>query len=80
MNWISVEIGMPLPYRPVLVAGGCAYWDGTFWYTYMERNHPRIQWDVKYWAPLPKFSICSDRVTLEVTKALRVRIAALCRR
>jgi len=50
---ISVEVDMPVPYAPVWVEGGCAFWDGTHWYTYMERNHPKIEWDVKYWAALP---------------------------
>lgn len=53
IDWIPVEIGMPIPYKPVLVEGGCAYWDGIYWYTYMERNHPKIEWEVKCWALMP---------------------------
>jgi hypothetical protein len=53
-GWFSVQTMMPTPYKPVMVKGGCAYWDGTNWYTYMERNHPKIVWDVNYWAPLPE--------------------------
>ena len=54
VNWISTDDSMPVPYKSVLVAGGCAYWDGTCWYTYMERNHPKIQWAVKHWSPMPE--------------------------
>ncbi len=54
VNWVSTDDNMPIPYRSVLVPGGCAYWDGTYWYTYMERNHPKIQWTVKHWAPMPE--------------------------
>ena len=54
VNWVSVKDGMPTPYQNVLVAGGVAYWDGEYWYTCVERHHPKIQWTVECWAPLPE--------------------------
>lgn len=54
VNWVSVKDALPLTYLNVLVKGGVAYWDGEFWYSCVERCHPRIQWDVEYWALLPK--------------------------
>lgn len=79
INWISTINGMPLPYKNVLVAGGCAYWDGTSWYTCMERNHPKIQWRVYYWAPLPSMlDACSGCAALKEELAeLKAKIVSM---
>lgn len=53
--WYKAETKKPLKFKNVLVAGGCAYWDGENWITCMEQGKNRIiQWDVKWWAELPK--------------------------
>lgn len=53
IHWISVEHGMPTDGMPVLIRGGCAFWDGSDWRTYMELDCPVIQWSVTHWAVLP---------------------------
>lgn len=64
-HWIPVEVGMPKPNTPVLVTVdataksrpwavyGCAFWDGSNWYTYMKPDHPKLGKLVLMWAPLP---------------------------
>jgi hypothetical protein len=54
VHWISTEDGMPTLNMPVLVRGGCAFWDGSAWHTYMEPKHTKIQWPVTHWAVLPR--------------------------
>jgi len=54
VNWIPIAEEMPRLFQPVLVAGGCAFWNGDYWFSFMSLNHPRIEWDVQYWASLPK--------------------------
>lgn len=80
VNWISTDVGYPIPFKEVLVAGGCAYWDGKDWYTCMENNRPKIVWTVKYWATLPKSPVgCPDCVKLELELTeLKSKIASLC--
>lgn len=72
VNWVNVKDGMPTHFQNVLVSGGVAYWNGKAWYTCMEPNHPEIEWEVEYWAPMPKPpNRCPD------CDALRVKIIQL---
>lgn len=53
-GWIKVKEKLPIPNDIVLVSGGCAYWNGVSWITVMHGENRPIQWEVKYWMPIPK--------------------------
>jgi Lar family restriction alleviation protein len=51
-GWVSVGERMPEPHSPVIVDGGCAYYEGNGkWHSLMSRSE--IQWEVTHWQPLP---------------------------
>ena len=63
MNWISPEDALPHPHMAVLVLGGCAFWDGEAWHTYMKSGYPEVK-PPHYWAFLPTPpAILSERFT-----------------
>lgn len=52
--WYNTHQALPPIGCRVLVAGGIGYIDGALdWHTAMEPGHPRIEWDVKFWAYIP---------------------------
>ena len=56
-EWISVEDRLPKIGTPVIVQGGCGYYDGENWRTYLAIKsngaYAVIQWKVTHWMPLP---------------------------
>ncbi|KKK56220.1 hypothetical protein LCGC14_3066700 [marine sediment metagenome] len=80
ITWISVDDAMPTPYKNVLVSEGVAYWDEYDWYSMMDSDRRKIEWEVRHWASLPKAPVtCSGCVTLkEEISELKAQIAMVC--
>ncbi len=52
--WVPCAERMPPTGWSVLVAGGCAYFNGIEWRTLMGASHRVIEWAVTHWMPLPE--------------------------
>jgi len=58
--WVDVKTEMPEPCHPVIIQGGCGYWNPKYsqWYTLMDQNYDgtdaAIEWEVTHWMRLPE--------------------------